>query len=216
MCGVVGYDPPEIPGGPTECDLDLSPLRRAFEQLMIESVIRGTSCYGIANPETWLHANDMVDIFDVFDPQKPTVAHCRYPTSGLDSQPIVIVGGDKHPHERRIALAFNGVIDMGTKEEFEARWSVKCETDNDGEIFVQRLLAGESVEDFLCEENFAGSFAGVWLDTQYGGTTLIAARNARRPLWWSSHLGASWYASTRDIFVRAGFPAESLQEFPVV
>jgi len=225
MCAIIGYSPPEIPGGPTECDLDLPPLTRAFERLMRESAVRGTFCYGIATPHEWTHTRDLADVLDLFNPQMPTIAHCRYPTSGIDSQPIVISHG-MHPHEHRIALAFNGVIDMGTKEEFEARWGVKCETDNDGEIFVQRLLAGESVEDFLCAENFSGSFAGVWLDTGFransdgtrdvGSTTLIAARNERRPLWWSNHLGAQWYASTRDIFLRAGFPEDSLQEFPVV
>lgn len=209
MCAIVGYAPPD------ECDLDLPPLTRAFERLMRESAIRGTACYGIATPHEWVHSANIIEILDLFSPQIPTVAHCRYPTSGIDSQPIAITRG-MHPHEHRIALAFNGVIDMGTKEEFESRWNVKCDTDNDGEIFVQRLLAGESVEDFLCAENFSGSFAGVWLDTHLGETTLIAARNERRPLWWSNHLGAQWYASTRDIFLRAGFPENSLREFPVV
>lgn len=136
-------------------------------------------------------------IVTMFDPRFRTIAHCRFSTSGdwknlANGQPIIA---------RDMALAFNGVIHMGTKEEFEHAFDVQCAADNDGEVFLQKLHQGMRSADFL--RSIQGSFAGVWLRNGH----LFANRNVRRPLWvWDdgSWLG-TWFASTRDIFERAGF-----------
>jgi len=116
------------------------------------------------------------------------------------------------------ALVFNGVIHMGTKPEFEKEFGVQCTTDNDGEVFLRMLAkadetaegdgtrsAHDDAEHILnvMDQQSHISFAGCWLDLQ---GRLWAARNERRPLWRASILDATWYASTRDIFLRAGFP----------
>ena len=102
-----------------------------------------------------------------------------------------------------IALAFNGVIHMGTREEFEREHGVKCDSDNDGEVFLRRL-ENEEPDTMILGEQW--SFAGCWIV----GKRLFAGRNRRRPLYRVDHLGARWYASTADIIRRAGGPPGEL------
>lgn len=186
MCGVVGYVPIE----PTQ-ETDA-----AFRRLVLESRVRGLHACGLAQPgRAAARAFTAGPVLAEFDRTAKAIAHTRYCTSGdwrtIDNNQPVVVGA--------FALAFNGVIHMGTKAEFEAAFHVACVSDNDGEVFVRRVLDGESAEAFLAR--LRGSFAGVWLD----GTRLYAARNERRPLWHTYGYGGEWYASTRDVFERAGF-----------
>lgn len=186
MCGIVGYSP-------------VSPSEEtvlAFQRLFLESTVRGLHAFGIADPNR--------GVFRTFDPHlvplafdrgAPTIAHARYCQSGdwrvmENNQPLVV--GSR-------ALAMNGVIHMGTKEEFEAAFGVQCTVDNDSEVFLRRLEQGRAPLDFLKE--LTGSFAATWLDNG----VLYAARNPRRPLWRAEEFGGVWFASTADIFRRAGF-----------
>lgn len=124
------------------------------------------------------------------------IYHTRYCTSGETNQPIKF--GERY-------LAFNGVIDMGTKKEMEKRWSIKMETDNDGEIFLQKCKSAEHYEKFL-RDNPMISFAGVVLTKH----NLVAIRNPHRPLWVLKQGRGLLIASTLDIFIRAkvnGTPA---------
>jgi glutamine phosphoribosylpyrophosphate amidotransferase len=187
MCGVVGY----VPRAP-EAD-----VRERFARLFQESRVRGLHACGLAQPTSQVvRSFTETAILATFDPSRPAIAHARYCTSGdwrtiSNNQPIVV--------DAR-ALAFNGVISMGTKAEFEAAFEVTCAADNDGEVFLRRLASGESADAFI--RRIHGSFAGVWLD----GDRLYAIRNDRRPLWQCDAYGATWFGSTRDIFARAGFP----------
>lgn len=195
MCGVIGYAPNTID---EFCELD-EVRNAAFAHLLAESRVRGMHAYGVAQPGGRTLSIGPVGqgkVIEKFDPHLPAVAHCRYSTSGdwqevLNNQPIHVSG---------MFLAFNGVIHMGTKEEFEKAFDVRCETDNDGEVFLRKLELGVRPADFIL--NMTGSFAGCWLQ----GGVLWAGRNARRPLWWVNYAEAKWFASTRDIFRRAGFP----------
>lgn len=187
MCGIVGYSPD---GGVVSSD-----AAHLFSRLYLESVVRGLHAFGIATGALVVRSFQATDVTGAFDPSSACVAHARYSTSGdwhshENNQPIVFGG---------VALAFNGVISMANKETYEREFGVSCVTANDGEIFVRRLLAGDDPERFI--SSMSGSFAGVWLRDG----RLYAARNARRPMWRSDHHGR-WYASTRDIFTRAGFP----------
>lgn len=194
MCAVIGYDP--------LVDSSARVRRDAFAKLLMESRVRGMHSFGFAQPGRCVKSLELAGILEateMFDPWKPMIAHCRYSTSGdwrdeRNNQPIV-VGSE--------ALVFNGVISMGTKKEFESEFDVKCDTENDGEVFLRR-------KDRLALVARRGSFAGVWLD----GDRLFAARNARRPLWLCRAYGAAWYASTRDILRRAAFPWQTAIEVP--
>ncbi|MCR4301826.1 MAG: hypothetical protein NUV51_09470 [Sulfuricaulis sp.] len=186
MCGVIGYQP---------CNPAVEAFA-AFARLFDESRVRGTHAYGLATSARVVKSFDWREVTAQFDPAQPTIAHTRYCQSGdwhemANNQPLVV---------GPMALAMNGVIHMGTKSEFEAAFGITCKADNDSEIFLQRLLAGQDAAEFIA--SITGSFAAVWL--QDG--KLYAGRNARRPLWECKVFGARWFASTRDIFLRAGFP----------
>lgn len=183
MCGIVGY----IPVDPSNS------VKGMFLRLVLESRIRGLHACGIATRNGVLRSYSVDDIIGAFDPSMPTVFHTRYSLSGdwkvLENNQPLVVGG--------VSLAFNGVIHMGTKAEFEEAFQIQCSADNDGEIFLRRTC---SADEFI--QNMTGSFAGVWIDE---GGRLWAGRNSRRPLWKATAYGARWYASTEDIFRRAGF-----------
>lgn len=197
MCGIVGYEPIE----PTADVFD------AFGRLFDESRIRGQHAYGITTSlpnGLFTHRSfDWKEIPAAFCQNRSTIAHTRYCQSGdwrvmENNQPILAA---------EMALGFNGCIHMGTKEEFEAAFSVQCQSDNDGEVFLRLIADAADPNDLRARaeqvlDMFTGSFAGVWL--AYG--KLFAGRNARRPLWKCDAYGARWYASTGDIFRRAGFP----------
>lgn len=196
MCGVIAY----LPIDPSDA------VRSAVDALFYESSARGLHAAGFVQPIPEGFQRIMRADWAEFDVSKPMIAHARYSTSGDwhnddNNQPIVV---------EQVALAFNGVIHMGEKEEFEAAFNVKCRTANDGEVFIRKLLAGMSAADFLRE--LAGSFAGAWL-VHY---QLWVGRNDRRPLWTCFAHGAFWYASTRDIFLRAKFPEPALVPVGVV
>ena len=83
------------------------------------------------------------------------------------------------------------------------------ETDNDGELILK--LCGsdpDKIQEYV--QNTTGSFAGLILTEN---NTMIAVRNGNRPLWRLNHSGATFYASTRDIFKRVNdsFEPEELQ-----
>lgn len=191
MCGVVAYFPRDVSNVFDHV---------MFTRVMRESKVRGLHSFGLAHVDehavSVVRAHSLELITDTFEPVFPTVAHCRYSTSGDwhvlgNCQPIVV--GD-------LALSFNGVIHMGTKEEYEREFDVQCESDNDGEIFLRRLIAGQDPAEFVRE--MKGSFAGAWLR----GGELWIGRNERRPLWRCESGGATWVASTQDILRRAGLP----------
>lgn len=213
MCGVIGY-------WPLGQAYPTTPRHQAFASLLLESRVRGMHAYGLKQPLAAVYrSSDPKDIVDAFMPGMPAIAHARYSTSGdwrtpENNQPIEV---------GHLSLAFNGVIHMGTREEFSREFGVECETYNDGEVFLRLLEKYQRQHDAPMEGDDllgrhlairdacvasvlrdigGGSFAGCWLE----GGVLHAVRNERRPLWSWHHLGAIWYASTLDIFLRAGFP----------
>jgi len=205
MCGVIGYSPLK--------DQSWEVRRRAqeaFGALFKESTIRGKHYYGIAQPNStgpdgysgefkvW-RSQYASTIPSTFNSLLPAIAHTRFCQSGdwqinENNQPLLTASS---------ALVMNGVIHMGTKEEFEAAFQVKCKVDNDGEVFLRCVEKGEDPVKFV--NGISGSFAGVWMEKREDVCKMFAARNTRRPLWRCQEFGAVWLASTLDIFLRAGF-----------
>jgi len=134
------------------------------------------------------------------------IYHNRYSTSGDyknhdNNQPIAI---------GNMSLVFNGVLDMGTKQEMEEHYGIQMETDNDGEIVLK--LCGtdpDKIQDYV--QSTSGSFAGLILTPD---NTMYAIRNKNRPLWMLNHSGAVFYASTRDIFKRVDESFEPIELDP--
>lgn len=198
MCGIIGYVP--LVDHPPEY------TREAFELLFKESCIRGLHAYGLADSLggtlNIYRSHRMEEIINYFTPAATTIAHARYCQSGdyrvmENNQPIVV---------DNMALAMNGVISMGTKEEYETEFDVTCSVDNDSEIFLRKIVDAQTPEDVLRKaEEFVGSIQGSFAGTFIAKRRLFAGRNSRRPLWKCVEYGAKWYASTEDIFHRAGF-----------
>lgn len=169
MCGVVGYIGKNID-------------KALIERLVYESEVRGTHNIGRASSEV-MEPKSMRG-------QMMGMVHTRYCTSGETHQPLKIKGN---------LLAFNGVIHMGTKKEIEKVFNIKMETDNDGEIILQKCRTPEQVLEFITHTKC--SFAGLVLM----GSRFVALRNKDRPLWMAKYPNKNvLIASTKDIFFRAG------------
>lgn len=148
------------------------------------------------------------------------LGHCRYSTSGdwddnENNQPLM---------SQEIALVHNGLVSMGTKEEFEAQYSIKANSYNDSEVILQHVLRvkystrGDDPDKVTLVESlskalhrihrveppiFALGIIGRWWQ-------MLCVRDHIRPLWLFSidSLGVKGFASTEDIINRV---AEHMQ-----
>ncbi len=195
MCGIVAY-------------YSKNPTKEHYQKLrnlMTESKVRGLHSFGIA--ENWENGHALVAKRHSLVGEFDSLPHCvlfhnRYSTSGdykdhNNNQPISI---------QQVNLVFNGVISMKDKAGMEKEYGIKMETDNDGEIFIHKILEGTHV-DFLKQGSF--SFAGVWLNFR---GEMYAIRNKNRPLYYLKDEEAIFIASTKDIFKRAGFDVSNAVE----
>lgn len=197
MCGVIVF----ASKNPNDSDFALA--SKVFE----ESKIRGLHAFGFSTVKEGsirtVKETNVRDIQERIFEIRPRffIGHTRYSTSGdyknpENNQPVVLPGG---------AMVFNGCIDMGTKPEMEARYGMSLSSENDGEIFLRKLLHGQGATDFVFKGRF--SFAGAYLTTSSFGVL----RNKSRPLW-RAPLRDGWiFASTKDILFRSGIDnAESV------
>lgn len=186
MCGIVGYS-----------SADPKPEHFSIlHKLIIESSIRGLHSYGYSfvkdDKLITRKYHDLDEI--VFPVSNKIIYHNRYSTSGdyrnhKNNQPI---------HVDDMSLVFNGVIDMRTKRQIEKDYKINMETDNDGEILIQRCGNDtELITRFV--NDMKGSFAGIILDSN---NKMFAIRNKKRPCWILEYENAIFLASTRDIFKR--------------
>lgn len=188
MCGIVAYS-----------GVESRERRVEFQRLCREACIRGVHAFGIA----W-HDGGQVRVFKslsfaevmnaVPDPlPSKIVFHNRYSTSGdytrMENNQPLIVGGN--------ALAFNGTVDMGTKQEMELRHGITLTTENDGEIVLQDIGRGMPFHTIADRKT---AFAGVYLGAD---GEMFAFRNEMRPLWLFSVQGGKFIVSTHDIASRA-------------
>lgn len=207
MCGIAGYR--VFKGG------DIERTLRLFEYMLLQSQIRGHHSTGVAwaeddkikvrrlnvsakdflKSESWRQAKDR-------NP-KSLIAHCRYSTSGLTAQPVAT---------HNIALVHNGLISMGTQAEFQRKYGTATDTDNDSEVWLQKIDKGlqdnkpiaEVIEHAL-ESMYkvdAPIYSGAIMDTR-GKISLV--KDDVRPLWfwYSKELETLGFASTEDIINRA-------------
>lgn len=193
MCGVIGFFHPE----PEEKHY------KVLNNIFVESKIRGLHSFGIAygNPLEVYKAHGLRELTEKLEELRSRkisliIGHNRYSTSGdwldhANNQPV-------HPVQDA-ALVFNGVIRMSTREEYSKEFGKQYFTENDGEIILRKFLDGEDWAGFVTRSKF--SFSGGIIS----GSKATFVRNAFRPLWKGEYDGGIYLASTRDIFVRAGF-----------
>lgn len=220
MCGIFGVC---VEGEFTEEHASL------VEALFLESQLRGRHASGI----TW--ASGMVPEMTTVKHPVPAVqfvtsrmylstvpigqinvralGHCRYSTSGDwenndNNQPLTA---------SNFSLVHNGLVSMGTKEEFEEQYSVETKSYNDSEVILRHVLRvkeddqGDKIplDKALSKALhrihrveppiFALGIMGRWWK-------MLAVRDHLRPLWLFScdSLGVKGFASTEGIIARVG------------
>jgi glutamine phosphoribosylpyrophosphate amidotransferase len=199
MCGVIG----------AKINSQDSEVKPFIQRLFYESKIRGLHAFGFSffdgeKITTKKFRSFEKCVEEIPGEFKSLIGHCRYSTSGdylteLNNQPI---------EDQNTALAYNGVITMADKKEYEIENGRHYKTGNDGEIFLDKYIRNDQWESFVFNGLF--SFAGLVLGSN---GSLVALRNQRRPLYVGKERGNTYFASTKDIFNRAGFSG-TVQEIP--
>lgn len=185
MCGVIGVYLTDV----VEEDIDL--VDRIFRQTMIRGKHATGVTYVTQNgletikepvPVTEFLKNHSIKDF-VFDNALKLIGHIRYSTSDLRyNQPFQGSG---------ISIAHNGVISQDPEV-----WEYETETMNDSELILRCIEKGDHPLDVYKDR----SMSVVALE----GDRLHAFRNHERPLWRAERWNGYIFASTRDIFTRAG------------
>lgn len=196
MCGIIGFSTKE----PNNDNYKL--LNRIVEQ----SKIRGLHSFGYSFYNGKLNVKKFHNLTEVDLPStNKLIYHNRYSTSGdyqdhNNNQPILADD---------IALVFNGVIDMGTKEQMQEKYNIEMLSDNDGEILIKKCgFDYEKITDFV--KNMTGSFAGLIMHKE----NAVFIRNERRPAWIVKKHNAVYIASTKDILLRADNSLEPYSTIP--
>jgi len=177
--------------------------KKLIINLLEQSKIRGLHAFGVSLKLKSSQPFQIARMFSVEEAKDfifqhefcELIGHTRYDTSGdwriLENNQPVVLGAN--------LLAFNGVIRMSTKEEYQKEFKQQYETANDGEI-VLRMFAEEEQDKALHLLSEIGvSFAGI---ISVNGKS-FAIRNVRRPLWIAEGSGFKIVFSTRDILSRA-------------
>ncbi len=196
MCAIVGFYP-KTPGKHQELLINL----------IRESKIRGLHAFGVSYFDGMIRTERSLEPLSEELIKRvskyPMIYHARYSTSGdwkdeKNNQPI----------HTEISVVMNGVISMKPKREYEQEFGVKCETENDTEIFNRIVEKGVDPTKFSSE--IRGSMAVCYI---HNGD-VYALRNSRRPLHLFEFEGADFAVSTIDIARRAGFTGEIRNAIP--
>jgi glutamine phosphoribosylpyrophosphate amidotransferase len=186
MCSIIGYN------------------SDVYDKLLVESIcqnsrVRGLHAFGYyfldekkrLKTEKFLNYNEFINSLNKKKPTK-FIAHFRYSTSGdyknhENNQPIVLGG---------CSMVFNGVVDMGNKQQMEQKYNVRLATENDGELVLINFLKSEkNMVDFVKDKTFAGLFL-------IKGK-IYAFTNSKRPAYLGVKDNVQVICSTKDILNRS-------------
>lgn len=181
---------------------DGSKHKELIVNLLQQSRIRGLHAFGVSLRSTPKESFQTIRTFSLPEAEQyildnqfcELIGHCRYDTSGdwrvlENNQPIAI---------GHSILAFNGVVRMSTREEYQQEFGREYTTENDGEIVLRMIAEKDGRLLSLLEQNRV-TFAGV----AYVNGKAMALRNERRPLWRGLMLDTEFVISTVDIFKRS-------------
>lgn len=185
MCGVIGVHLRDV----SHDDLLL------VDALFRQSMIRGKHATGasylkeeqLITVKESIPADQFMDKWDVADWVDGTtlrmIGHIRYSTSDLRfNQPF---------QNDYVAIAHNGVISQDPDV-----WEFETETENDSELILRAIEAGENPLEYYKERSMAV------VTLHHDG--IMAFRNHERPLWYAKRDNGIIFASTRDILDRSG------------
>lgn len=173
--------------------------KELVEKICFNSRIRGLHSFGYSYSDEdsiitlkYFDYDKFVNSLHENKPEK-FIAHFRYSTSGDyqnqdNNQPIKIGA---------MSMVFNGVLDMGTKQEMEQKYNCSMITENDGELAILEKQKGdEFLKQFIHQKTFAGAF----LDLK----KIQIIRNENRPCYLGTYEDVKIVASTKDILQRSG------------
>ena len=197
MCGVIGVYLTNI----SSTDISL------VEKIFRETMDRGKHATGVTyagrdgldtikKPIPVTEFLDEHSISDfVFDGMLKMIGHIRYSTSDLRyNQPF---------HGDGVSIAHNGVISQDPDV-----WEYKTQTLNDSELILRCIEAGDHPLEVYKDR----SMSVVALEDD----RLHAFRNHERPLWMSKRENGYIFASTADIFNRAGVSSDVSRCDPMI
>lgn len=181
MCCILGYN------GKHE--------EKTLKKLLLSCRLRGVHAFGVAYYEkgklNCYKSLNYTDFENYILQNKLTrfIAHYRYSTSGdyknmKNNQPLIW---------NNDCLAFNGVINQGTKKEIEAQYDLKLPSDNDGYVLMKKLNDTEFLKSNI-------TFAAITINKD----VIKGIRNIKRPLYKYSDKNKSIFCSTKDILFRSG------------
>ena len=191
MCGIIGFYTNKV----KKEHIDI------LLELIFQSKIRGLHSFGLSYYKdgkitTERYFGLAENILDGFKSSGSNmlIYHNRYSTSGdwedmNNNQPITI---------GNVSVAVNGVLSMKPKEEYEQEFNVKCNTENDSEVFAQKIVNNENIPQFIKDYPENTTAMVVLKDG-----SVYALRNNSRPLHWFKLHDAVFVVSTVDIVRRA-------------
>ena len=200
MCGVIGVHLPKVRA--------VHDARLALvENLFLQSMIRGKHATGVTflkqgklttikegiSADKFMEKHNVADWVD--GDSLTLIGHIRYSTSDLrHNQPF---------QGREMAIAHNGVISQDPDV-----WEYETETQNDSELILRCIEAGDTPLEAYRERSMA--VTAIDVDGNLSGW-----RNHERPLWMATDIGGLIFASTSDIIERSGM-GEAVKCDPMV
>jgi glutamine phosphoribosylpyrophosphate amidotransferase len=185
MCGVIGIHLRDV----SRDDLEL------VSALFRQSMIRGKHATGVTyykeeqliTIKESIPSDQFMDKWDIADWVDGTdlrmIGHVRYSTSDLRyNQPF---------QNEYVSIAHNGVISQDPDN-----WEFETETENDSELILRAIEAGENPLEYYKDRSMAV------VTLHHDG--MMAFRNHERPLWYAERDNGIIFASTRDILERSG------------
>ena len=184
MCGIMAYSSYNPNKSHAEC----------ARRIALELETRGTHSFGLSfvsdgKIET-VKSRRMLPLsaFEEAVASGGFIFHNRYSTSGdfsdmMNNQPIDVGS---------VSIAVNGVTSMLRKAEYEAKFGVKCASENDAEILARMIEQGKSVKDIICD----GSVGSCAIAALFRDGKIVIGRNKYRPLRIATYNGAVFAAST--------------------
>lgn len=205
MCGIAGY----VLRSKRHAERALA----LFERLMTECQVRGRHASGVSwvaesglrtlrrpvPAEGLLASSEWSQVRSSLP--LAAVGHARYSTSGdwataNNNQPLEAGG---------VALVHNGLVSMGTKEEFEKAYAVRTRTENDSEVILRQVIRERGSLQKAMRRVYAVEppIFALGLLSSVGEVRVV--RDHLRPLWLFEvpELEMVGFASTEDIIRRA-------------
>lgn len=185
MCGVIGAFLRDV----TKQDLEL------VEEIYRQSMIRGKHATGVS----YIKGKELVTVKEPVPVSEFLKTHS--PSDWVDETTLLMVGHIRYStssreHNQPFDNGYVSVVHNGVISQDPNIWEFETETDNDSELLLRAIEAGENPLEYYKDRSMAV------VTLHHDG--LMAFRNHERPLWYAERDNGIIFASTRDILERSG------------